>query len=480
MMLKKIEKNGLVIISIAASMVYWYFDTLYPSQLISRVFTSFLFVAYGFFTQYLTNSYAEQRDIEAKYHDLVDHIRDGVYRLNKDGHFTFANKVILDSSGIPPENFHDFHYLDIVAPEDHESARKHFEKVMKDEKAATHELKYKTADGNLRVMEINTTPIYGQGGMVGLQSISRDVTARRRMEEALQETRETLQILFQASPTAIITLDLQEKVTLWNPAAEHAFGWHEAEVLGRSLPFILQDKRNEYLALREGVLGGQSFTGIELFCSKKDGSPIDISFSMAPLRNAAGNIVGMMSTCVDITDRRRMEEEIREMSMRDQLTGLYNRRGFITLAEQQLKTVNRTKRLMTLTFIDVDEMKQINDTMGHDEGDKALIDTANIIRQTLREADIIARIGGDEFAIVATEITELNPDAFSTRLQQNINEFNAKECRPYKIAMSWGTAVYDPAFPASLDELMSAADELMYQRKGQNKHMVQNLKPDLL
>jgi PAS domain-containing protein len=100
---RKIEKNGLVIISFAAALLYWYFDSLHPGELISRVFTSFLFISNGFFTQYLINSYLEQRNIEAKYHDLLDHINDGIYRLNKDGYFTFANKVIMDSTGIPLE-----------------------------------------------------------------------------------------------------------------------------------------------------------------------------------------------------------------------------------------------------------------------------------------------------------------------------------------------------------------------------------------
>ena len=187
MIIRKIEKNGLIIISLAATLLYWYFDSLHPGELISRIFTSILFITYGFFTQYLTNSYADQRDIEAKYHDLVDHISDGVYRLNKDGYFTFANKVIMDSFGIPQEKLYGSHYLNIIAPEDHEIASRNFEKVMKSKEAATYELKYKTADGDLRVMEINTTPIYGQGEIVGLQSISRDITDRRRMEEEIRE-----------------------------------------------------------------------------------------------------------------------------------------------------------------------------------------------------------------------------------------------------------------------------------------------------
>ncbi|MFH1079868.1 MAG: diguanylate cyclase [Pseudomonadota bacterium] len=167
----------------------------------------------------------------------------------------------------------------------------------------------------------------------------------------------------------------------------------------------------------------------------------------------------------DITERKRMEEEIREMSLRDGLTGLYNRRGFVILAEQQLKAASRVKRQMKLTFIDVDGLKWINDNLGHEEGDKALIDTANILRQTFRESDIIARLGGDEFAILAIDITELNPEAIAKRLQQNIDECNAKQSRRYKLAMSWGTASHDPESLLSLDQLMSSADELMYKQK---------------
>jgi diguanylate cyclase (GGDEF)-like protein/PAS domain S-box-containing protein len=473
MILKKIEENGLVIISIAAALLYWYFDSIYPGQLISRIFTSFLFIAYGFFTQFLTNSYANQRDLEAKYHDLVDHIRDGVYRLNTDGYFSFANKVIMDWVGISSAELHHLHYLGIVAPEDQERARKSFEKVMNGGEAVTYELKCKTADGDSKVLEVNMIPVYGQGKITGLQSICRDITKRKQSDDLLKETKETLLTLFQASPTGIITIDLEEKVTLWNPAAENIFGWQEAEVLGRSLPFIPPDKRNEYLALRERVFGGQSFRGIEFHCQRKNGSPIDVSFSMAPLRDATGKIVGMMGTTVDITERKLMEEEIREMSMRDPLTGLYNRRGFFTLIEQQLKDIVRSKRMMTLTFIDVDEMKSINDTLGHDAGDKALIDTAIILRQTLREADITARIGGDEFAIIATDVKELNTDALSDRLQKNIDTFNATESRPYKIALSWGTAIYNPECPVSLDELISVADRFMYLKKDKNKYKIQ-------
>ena len=198
---------------------------------------------------------------------------------------------------------------------------------------------------------------------------------------------------------------------------------------------------------------------------RKDGTIIWVNITVSPLwkpGEAPGQNIAVVQ---DITKRKRMEAEMREMSLRDLLTGLYNRRGFITLAEQQLKAANRAQRPLQLTFIDCDRLKWINDTLGHKEGDKSLIDTTHILRQTFRESDIIARLGGDEFAILSIDATDMNHEDFSRRLQQNIDAYNAKESRQYKLSLSWGTAIYNPESPISLDQLISAADELMYAQK---------------
>ena len=198
---------------------------------------------------------------------------------------------------------------------------------------------------------------------------------------------------------------------------------------------------------------------------RKDGAVIWVNLTISPLWKPGETPTRNLIVVQDITERKRMEEEIREMSLRDPLTELYNRRGFITLAEQQLKAANRANRQMLLAFIDVDGLKKINDTLGHEEGDKALIGTAQIIRNTFRESDIIARLGGDEFAVLAIDTADLDPVAFSKRLQQHIDAFNEKGSRQYKLAMSRGSAIYDPESPVSLDQLMSAADGMMYAQK---------------
>jgi diguanylate cyclase (GGDEF)-like protein/PAS domain S-box-containing protein len=174
----------------------------------------------------------------------------------------------------------------------------------------------------------------------------------------------------------------------------------------------------------------------------------------------------------DITDRKKMQDEIIAVSITDQLTGLYNRRGFLSLVEQQLKLSDRNKSGMLLFFADLDLLKQINDTLGHEEGDKALIEAANTLRETFRTSDIIARLGGDEFAVLAIDTDKSNSEIFSDRLQQLVDNWNKKENRNYRLSISIGCAYYDPENPCSIDELIGHADKLMYEQK-QKKRLTQ-------
>jgi diguanylate cyclase (GGDEF)-like protein/PAS domain S-box-containing protein len=163
--------------------------------------------------------------------------------------------------------------------------------------------------------------------------------------------------------------------------------------------------------------------------------------------------------------RKRAEEELRSLSLVDDLTGLYNRRGFLTLAEQQLKVAHRMKKGMLLLFADLDKMKWINDTLGHREGDSALIYAANIFKNTFRESDIIARIGGDEFVILALETSESDIGTITNRLEEALRSHNQKNRRPYSLSISMGVARYNPLSPRSIEELLDEADQRMYEQK---------------
>jgi diguanylate cyclase (GGDEF)-like protein len=164
-------------------------------------------------------------------------------------------------------------------------------------------------------------------------------------------------------------------------------------------------------------------------------------------------------------ERNQLRTALRAMSLVDDLTGLYNRRGFLTLAAQQLKMADRMNRCIAAVFVDVDGLKWINDSFGHAEGDRTLVETANLLRAVFRDSDIIARIGGDEFVVLALEDTAPADELFRTRMRLAVARHNETRNEGYALALSTGVATYDPASPCGLDELMSRADRLMYAEK---------------
>lgn len=164
-------------------------------------------------------------------------------------------------------------------------------------------------------------------------------------------------------------------------------------------------------------------------------------------------------------ERHRLLDEIRTASLRDELTGLYNRRGFTTLAEQQVRFAIRNSRPMALLFADLDGMKRINDSFGHGLGDDALRAMTEVLRRTFRACDVLARLGGDEFVALGLDADLGGAGVILERLQVNVAEFNAEAGRPYRLSASTGMAVFDPDQPLELGELLARADSAMYSQK---------------
>lgn len=159
-----------------------------------------------------------------------------------------------------------------------------------------------------------------------------------------------------------------------------------------------------------------------------------------------------------------LDREIRSLAITDELTGFFNRRGFLAAATQQLKLAHRDRQNVLLLFCDVDHLKNINDTFGHKEGDAALIRTADGLEETFRNSDVLARLGGDEFAVLAWEASIPDLRTILARLEKNLLKASADEPR-FKLSLSIGVARFDPQSPISLSELMSRADQDMYRHK---------------
>jgi diguanylate cyclase (GGDEF)-like protein len=159
-----------------------------------------------------------------------------------------------------------------------------------------------------------------------------------------------------------------------------------------------------------------------------------------------------------------VERELRYLALTDDLTCLYNRRGFFAAATQQLKLARRNTQKMLLFFCDVDNLKRINDCYGHREGDLALVRTAEALEEAFRDSDILARLGGDEFAVLAPEASSQNEAAILHRLKKSLKKSNLNESR-YELSLSVGVGQFDPKHAVSLGDLMEHADRDMYVQK---------------
>jgi diguanylate cyclase (GGDEF)-like protein len=166
-----------------------------------------------------------------------------------------------------------------------------------------------------------------------------------------------------------------------------------------------------------------------------------------------------------------LERELRYLALTDDLTCLYNRRGFFAAATQQLRMARRNAKNMLLIFCDLDRLKEINDKYGHREGDLALVRTADALEDAFRDSDILARLGGDEFAVLAPDASVQDQSMLLDRLEKCVKKANAAESR-YKLAVSVGVARFDPKRAVTLGVLMAQADDAMYEQKRRKARLV--------
>jgi len=267
-------------------------------------------------------------------------------------------------------------------------------------------------------------------------------------------------------------------------------------LVDRNCNYLFINKNHlERIGANENQYIGQPFSAFhsqeetELFIEKaekvfKAGKPIRFTYksfredkywlqTYSPIMGKGNEPVAITVVSKDITELKHMEEELRALSLEDDLTNLYNRRGFTTLAEQYLKIAKRDNKGFFMLYADLDNLKGINDKFGHQEGSYALTQVANILTDNYRESDIIARLGGDEFTVLPIAFDGDNLDTVISRLQYNIESYNSQSNRGYNLSLSVGTSYFDPENPCSLDQMLSKADEEMYKQKKNKKTLAE-------
>jgi len=301
--------------------------------------------------------------------------------------------------------------------------------------------------------------------------LQEEIRERRTAEEALQQEKAFTEGALNTLQETFFVFDLEGRFLRWNKALEKVTGYNKAEIaVMKPTDFFPQEEAHLATKAIERVIE-EGHSSLEASVLTKDRRLIPYQLTGSLIKGATGAIIGVCGIGTDITQRRRLEEELRILTIKDELTGLYNRRGFLTLGEHLLKMADRLRKSVFMLYADLDNMKMINDTFGHQEGDRVLIEFADILKENFRTSDIIARIGGDEFAVMPVGVLGDNVELIRNRLDKSLEIHNGRVNRNYDLSVSAGVAYYDPENPCSVNELLVQGDSLMYEEKKKKKEM---------
>src|SRR5580692_6715394 len=327
---------------------------------------------------------------------------------------------------------------------------------------------------------------------IATAGLNRELSRRKQTEQAITAQKSLLQSILNTCNDAIVVADSTGTLILRNPAA---LRMHTDRVdrVGEEVPGKLGFYRSDETTLFPyqdlplyRALKGDHVDNVEV-CLHPACEP-EVRWALASSRPlvSEAKVLGAVVFYRDITERKELEnklarytEELKSSNMElqkaqialeqlasaDELTGLHNRRGFLALAEQSIRLAHRSQKSFALVFADLDGLKKINDTLGHGEGDLAIVDAAYVLSDSFRASDVVGRLGGDEFAILMIDADEESARIVKKRLADKVNRLNADGNRPYTLSLSIGMLICNPGETAPLEDLLGRVDALMYEEK---------------
>jgi diguanylate cyclase (GGDEF)-like protein/PAS domain S-box-containing protein len=353
--------------------------------------------------------------------------------------------------------------IDRVHPEDRSMVEDEIEQATQSRRPFTFEVRITRPDGTPRVVRARGKVKFDtRGRPARLVGTVQDVTE----EAEARNVRELLSRVVESSDDAIMTKTRDGIITSWNRGAEQLYGYTAQEAVGQPVSMIepphLVGRHQELL---RRVFSGESLDHFEVERIRKDGRRIFVSLTISPVRDANGRIISAAVIARDTTERHLYEERLRHLADHDQLTGLLNRRRFDEELKRELARASRFQSSGAVLSIDLDNFKAVNDTAGHPAGDAVLVAAAQAMSERLRASDVLGRVGGDEFAVLLTDVDEASARAAAEDILRTL-----RGCRPvfggkrFRIHASVGVAIFE-SDDSTANELRVFADLAMYAAK---------------
>lgn len=422
------------------------------------------------------------RRSEEKYRMLVENLSEVIYTLDENAVITYISPNIESIGGYTSSEMLGRCFTDFVYPGDLEGRIEQFRKVLSGVNEAS-EYRVVTKSGRIAWVRTAAQPVVSEGRVTGINGVLMDITDRKRAEQVLQDAYRRLDEIIEFLPDATFVIDREGVVLAWNKTMEVMTGIPQEKMIGRgdheyALPFygkrrpllidfvllpgtsfemLKGELKNDYeqIGWRGNTLYSETFAP-----ETYNGKGAYLWIAASRLHDAEGNVVGAIETIRDITDRKCYEEQLKYLSMHDQLTGLYNRAFF----EEEMQRLSESREHpISIISADLDELKYINDTMGHARGDELIKACAEVLGRSLRSSDILARVGGDEFAVLLPQTDEAAGEEVARRIRSNAALHNERHpAQLLSISVGVATAASREVL---LKETFKKADDLMFREK---------------
>ena len=409
------------------------------------------------------------RESEQRYRSLFTYHPDAVFSLDLQGYFLTANTACCEITGYSPERLIGLHFAELIEPSDQVRIAQLYQDAGKGE-AFRYSLTLKRQDESVVYLDLTNLPIVVNERVIGFYGIAKDMTERQRHETELR----ILQRSVEASINGVVIADAQVAgmpIIYVNDAFERITGYTREEVLGHSCR-ILQGRETDSDSVEQirRAMAGCEELNVTLCNYRKDGSPFWNNLYLAPVRDTAGVVTHFVGVQHDISERKAYEAKLSFHASHDALTGLANRSLFEDHLLHDVQLAQRHGRHLAVLFVDLDDFKPINDSLGHEVGDQVLIQVAQRLADELDPGDTLARFGSDEFVIL---LPELSREEAALRLTERLL---ACVGRPFRIAdqeLYIGASVGIAFLYEGLEnpvELIQQADMAMYRAKQKGRN----------